>query len=106
MASNDLNGLERCLAADLHYVHANGMVEDKPEFLRKIASGERTYRRFSSITRQARRESDLTFVFGEAEVEVDRAAGPLKNRLTYTAIYRNTRERALFTYHACKSISS
>ena len=40
MASNDLKALEHLLPDDLHYVHANGAVEDKAEFLRKLTSGE------------------------------------------------------------------
>jgi hypothetical protein len=105
MASNDLKALEDLLPDDLHYVHANGAVEDKAEFLRKLTSGERIYRRFEAISRIAKHEKEFTFVFGEAEVEVDRAAGNLKNRLTYTAVYRNHPEPRFFAWHAVKSIA-
>ena len=105
MASNNVAVLEQLLADDLHYVHANGMVEDKREFLRKIVSGERKYRRFEAARREARCEGGFTFVFGEAEVEVDRAAGRLQNSLTYTAIYRNAPEPRFFAWHAVKSKS-
>ena len=43
MAASDISELNQVLADDLHYTHANGMVEDKAEFIRKIASGERAY---------------------------------------------------------------
>jgi ketosteroid isomerase-like protein len=105
MESSDVDTLQSLLAEDLHYVHANGVVEDKAEFLRKIRSGERAYRRFAAVTRASRREGDLTFVFGEAEVEVDRAAGRLSNRLTYTAVYRNRSEPRFFVWHAVKSVN-
>ena len=91
------------LAPDLHYVHANGVVEDKAEFLRKIDSGERRYRKFHATTREARHESGFTFVFGQAQVQVDRAAGFLSNTLTYTAIYRDAPEPRFLAWHAVKS---
>ena len=104
MSSNDVGTLDGLLPHDLHYVHANGMVEDKAEFLRKIASGERQYQHFAATRREARSEGNFTFVFGGAEVEVDRAAGKLHNHLTYTAIYRTGEEPQLFAWHAVKSI--
>lgn len=106
MAENDLEALETLLSPELHYVHANGMVEDKAEFLRKIASGERRYREFRAIERVARRDGEFTFVFGEAAVEVDRVAGRLQNRLTYTAVYRHHPEVRFVAWHAVKSLAS
>lgn len=46
--SGDLDALQSPLDEDLHHVHANGVVEDKTEHLRKIRSGERAYRRFAT----------------------------------------------------------
>ena len=103
MSANDLNALEALLEDDLHYVHANGMVEDKAEFLRKIRSGERHYRRFAARSRYTRHESGFTFVFGEAEVEVDAKAGFVKNVLAYTAIYRDALQPRLLAWHAVKA---
>jgi hypothetical protein len=106
MVSNDTEALQCLLADDLHYVHANGIVEDKAEFLRKIAAGERRYRHFAAIKREARREGGFTFVFGEADIEVDRPAGNLKNKLTYTAIYREGPGPRFLAWHAVTSISA
>ena len=103
MEANDTAALDHLLAPDLHYVHANGVVEDKAEFLRKIDSGERRYRKFHATTREARHESGFTFVFGQAQVQVDRAAGFLSNTLTYTAIYRDAPEPRFLAWHAVKS---
>lgn len=104
MSTSDLETLEALLADDLHYVHANGMVEDKTEFLRKIASGERKYLRFAALDREARREGEFVFVFGRAEVEVERAAGFLKSTLTYTAVYRRNPSTQFFIWHAVKAL--
>ena len=106
MSANNLNALESLLEEDLHYVHANGMVEDKAEFLRKIRSGERHYRRFASRRRETRYERGFTFVFGEADVEVDTKAGFVKNVLAYTAIYRDAPHPRLLAWHAVKAFGS
>lgn len=106
MASGDLGTLALLLSEDLHYVHANGMIEDKREFLRKLSSGERRYLAFRAVERTCRRDGDFTFVFGEAEVEVDRAAGRLSNRLTYTAIYKHGPPPTFLAWHAVKSLQA
>lgn len=105
MSANDLGALEGLLEDDLHYVHANGVVEDKAEFLRKVRSGERRYRRFALRSRQTRHESGFTFVFGEAEVDVDTTKGRVTNVLTYTAIYRDAPAPRLMAYHATKAFA-
>ena len=106
MTNNDVDALRDLLADDLHYVHSNGVVEGKAEFLRKITSGERRFRSFRGIERNARREGGFTFVFGDAEVQVDRAAGFLKSRITYTAIYRNDPNPQFVAWHSAKSAAS
>lgn len=106
MAAGDLEALAPLLAEELHYVHANGMIEDKSEFLRKLSSGERRYLAFRAVERTCRRDGEFAFVFGEAEVEVDRAAGRLNNRLTYTAIYRCAPEIRFLAWHAVKSLGA
>ena len=106
MTNNDVVALAKLLADDLHYVHSNGVVEDKAEFLRKITSGERRFRSFRGITRHGRYEGGFTFVVGDAEVQVDRAAGFLKNRITYTAIYRNEPSPQFIAWHAVKSVAA
>ena len=106
MERSDVHALAPLLSEELHYVHANGIVEDKTEFLRKIESGERLYRQFRAIERTARHDGDFTFVFGDAAVEVDRAAGRLSNRLTYTAVYRNRPDLRFVAWHAVKSAKS
>jgi len=103
MSVNNLDALESLLEDDLHYVHANGMVEDKAEFLRKIRCGERRYRRFTSRSRQVLSEGGFTFVFGEADVEVDTTRGLVQNVLVYTAIYRDTETPRLLAWHAVKA---
>lgn len=99
MAASDAIALEEVLADDLHYTHANGMVEGKAEFIRRIVSGERRYQAVRLVDRKASRQPGFVAVFGQVEVEVQRPAGLLVNRLDYTAIYRDGDPR-LFAWSA------
>lgn len=105
MVENDQPTLNRLIADDLHFVHSTGLVEGKEEFLRKLDSGERRYVRYEAIRRDVRREGGFTFVFGEADAEIGRAAGNLLTKMTYTAIYRDASEPRLFAWHSVKSSS-
>src|SRR3546814_1825568 len=67
LSSSDIDTLAPMLADDLTYVHANGLAEDKGEFLRKIVSGERRYLRFVATKRRVHQEGELIFVFGRSE---------------------------------------
>lgn len=103
MAASDIEGLDEVLADDLHYTHANGMVEDKAEFIRRIVSGERRYQAVTLVHRTASAQPGFVAVFGQVEVQVQRAAGLLVNRLDYTAIYRDNDPR-LFAWSAVFSL--
>ncbi|QTH20100.1 nuclear transport factor 2 family protein [Rhizorhabdus wittichii] len=103
MAASDMAELDAVLADDLHYTHANGMVEDKAEFLRKITSGERDYRAVGLIGRTISSQPGFTAIFGQIDVEVMRTTGLLLNRLDYTAIYRDGDPR-LFAWSAVKTL--
>lgn len=104
MADGDLEMLEEVLADDLHYTHANGMVEDKAEFIRRIASGERDYRKVEVIGRRACEQNGFVIVFGQIQMEVMRKAGLLETTLEYTAVYRDGDPR-LFAWAATKTFA-
>jgi catechol 2,3-dioxygenase-like lactoylglutathione lyase family enzyme len=103
MIENDQATLDQLIAEDLHFVHSNGLVEGKAEFLRKLSTGERRYVRYEAVRRDVRREGGFTFVFGEADAEIGRAAGNLVTKMTYTAVYRDLPEPRLFAWHSVKS---
>lgn len=104
MAESNATELAAVLADDLHYTHANGMVEDKAEFIGKIANGERQYRRVGLVRRTVSSQPGFTAIFGQVDVEVMRKAGLLVNRLDYTAIYRDGDPR-LFAWSAVKALA-
>jgi len=103
MAASDITELEQVLADDLHYTHANGMVEDKAEFIRKITSGERNYIDVRLVFRNASAQPGFVAIYGQVDVDVMRKAGKLVNRLDYTAIYRDGNPQ-LFAWSAVKSL--
>lgn len=105
MEANDTAALEQVLADDLHYTHANGMVEDKAEVVRRIASGERVYQKVRMIEREVSPQNGFVAVYGKVLMEVSRAAGLLVTQLEYTAIYRDHDPR-LFAWQATKSYAS
>ena len=103
MTEGDLAALDRLIADDLRFVHSNGMVEDKAEFLRKLRDGERRYLLYRALAREVRQEGGFSFVFGEADAEIARPGGGIRTRMTYTAIYRNGPEPRLLAWHSVKS---
>lgn len=103
MTAGDLATGGRLLADDLRFVHSSGIVEDKAEFLRKLRAGERRDLLYRAIAREVRQEGGFSFVFGEADAEIERQGGGLRTRMTYTAIYRNAPEPRLFAWHSAKS---
>lgn len=103
MTANDLVTLDSLIADDLRFVHSNGMVEDKAEFLRKLRTGERRYLAYRALVREVRQEGGFSFVFGEADAEIERPGGAIRTRMIYTAIYRNAPTPLLFAWHSVKA---
>lgn len=103
MIAQDFAALDALIADDLRFVHSNGVVEDKAQFLRKLRDGERRYLRYAALARAVRQEGGFSFVFGEADAEIARPGGSIATRLTYTAIYRNAAQPRLFAWHSVKS---
>lgn len=100
VANNDTEQLQKLLDPELHYVHASGVIEDKAGFIRRLASGERRYQRFESLTREARRLGDTTLLFGQCDIEVASPAGARRMVINYTAVYFGTTEPRLLAWHS------
>ena len=103
LTEGDLATLDTLIAEDLRFVHSNGVVEDKAEFLRKLRTGERRYLLYRAIARDVRQEGGLSLVFGEADAEIARPGGGIRTRMIYTAIYRNAPQTRLLAWHSVKS---
>ena len=103
MTANDLVTLDSLIADDLRFVHSNGTVEDKAEFLRKLRAGERRYLAYRALIREVRQEGGFSFVFGEADAEIERPGGGIRTRMIYTAIYRHAPQPRLLAWHSVKA---
>ncbi len=103
MTGNDLVTLDSLIADDLRFVHSNGTVEDKAEFLRKLRTGERRYLAYRALSREVRQEGGFSFVFGEAGAEIERPGGGIRTRMIYTAIYRHAPQPRLLAWHSVKA---
>lgn len=103
LAAHDVEAVAALLADDLHYVHSNGAVEDKKEFLRMLSSGARRYRRYEVVRREARQEGGVVLVFGESQAELEKAGGTIAMRMLYTAVYRPGPAPVLLAWHSVKA---
>ncbi|WP_372717469.1 nuclear transport factor 2 family protein [Immundisolibacter sp.] len=84
----DRPALERTLARQLHYVHSNGLVQDRAAYLDAAVGGAMQYTTITSLQRQARPLADAVVALtGSNHVEVVLDGKPLQANVLYTAIY-------------------
>lgn len=93
LTGGDLPALGEMMTADCTYVHSNGRVQSKREFLDALAGGAMRYQVFRWIGPPAVRLYGASFAVltGKAHLEVTlRTAGELKFDVLYTAAYTVT----------------
>ncbi len=74
--ARDFAGLEPLIAEDLRYVHSSAVLENKAEYLAKLASGHYAYRSFKTLQREMRVIGDVVLVNGDIRIEVDVSGTP------------------------------
>lgn len=74
--ARDFAGLEPLIADDLRYVHSSAVLENKTEYLAKLASGHYAYRSFKTLQREMRVMGDVVLVNGDIRIEVEVAGTP------------------------------
>lgn len=90
MLANDAAALERLLTADCLYVHSNGVVQTKREFLRALAGGSMRYTsiRYAEPPLVRRHGDSTALVTGITHLQVQLADGrTLQPTLVVTAVY-------------------
>jgi len=88
LVAADRPALERTLAKQLHYVHSNGLTQDRATYLDAAVGGAMQYRVIKPLARQARALSDtVTLLTGSNHVEVVLNGKPLQADVLYTAVY-------------------
>lgn len=104
LEQNNLKEIELLISDNLHYVHANGIAENKREYMSKLSSGERRYHRFCPVERDAHQENECIFIYGLADMEVQVPRGLVKQRLIYTAVYpmKDSETPKLLSWHSTR----
>jgi uncharacterized protein DUF4440 len=88
MVRNDLPGLDTLLAPELTYVHTDGALESKAEFLTTLRTGRLSYQSIAPDGIQARLYSDMGVVTGQSRMEVRVEQELLRFSIRFTALYR------------------
>lgn len=87
MVKADLAVLEDVLADDLTYVHSNGNLDGKREFIEALRSGRTKYHSFEREGVAVRKYGDTAVVTGRAHVLVQAAGAELDFKLFFTDVY-------------------
>ena len=84
----DRSALEGMLAKELHYVHGNGLTQDRATYLQAAVSGAMQYRSIMPLDRQVRAIADgVALLTGTNRVAVTLDGKPLQLDVIYTAVY-------------------
>lgn len=87
MVQNDLEHLAALLAEDLVYVHTDGAVESKAEFLQRLRSGALRYRSIEPTDVRVRTFGKTAVVTGRSQMAVTIAGADRELAIRYTAVY-------------------
>jgi ketosteroid isomerase-like protein len=90
MMANDLDALAPMLADDLVYVHSDGVMETKPQFLERVRSGRLRYRSIVPTETTVRTYGNVAMVTGRGKFTVIMSGGDLEVDLRYTSVYRHS----------------
>jgi ketosteroid isomerase-like protein len=87
MVQNDLKSLAPLLSEDLVYVHTDGAVESKAEFLQRLRSGALRYRSIEPTDVRVRTFGSTAIVTGRSQMAVTIAGADREFAIRYTAVY-------------------
>lgn len=93
MIAADATALDRCLGNELTYVHSNGDLETKAQFLSRIASGDLQYKAVRQQDVAVQVFGDSAIVTGLAAMDVRSKGTDLTMQIRFTNCYvaRNDR---------------
>jgi hypothetical protein len=83
----DVPVLERLLADELRFTHADGSVETKYEFIASLESGNLDYQAIETSDVQVRIYGETAVVTGNARLRIVTRGVPQRVKLLYTAVY-------------------
>jgi hypothetical protein len=93
MVREDFPALDTLLAADLTYVHSDGALESRAQFLTTLRTRRLRYQAIHPSELQARTYDNLGIVNGRSHMQVKAGAELLALDIRFTAVYRRVRHR-------------
>lgn len=85
--------LQLLLHDDLQYLHSNGLMESKADFISSVQSGKITYQKMFSVESRLRRFGKTAIKTGLVEVGGLYQGKSFEMQLYYTSVYRKERGR-------------
>jgi hypothetical protein len=90
MVLNDLPSLDTLLAPELTYIHSDGDLESKAQFLTTLKTGRLRYQAIEPTDLKARLYGAVGVVTGRSRMRVRVGSELLRFSIRFTAIYRRT----------------
>ena len=90
MVGDDLPALDTLLAPELTYIHSDGAVESKAQFLATLRTGRLRYLAIEPSDLKTRLYGDVGVVTGRSRMRVMVGSELLQFSVRFTAIYRHT----------------
>lgn len=89
MVREDLRGLDTLLAPELTYIHSDGELESKAQFLATLRSGRLRYQAIEPSELEARLYGDAGVVTGLSRMRVKVGSELHRFSIRFTALYRH-----------------
>lgn len=93
MVREDLPGLDTLLAPELTYIHSDGGLESKTEFLATLRTGRLRYQAIAPSDLEARLYGSAGLVTGRSRMRVKAGSQVLQFSIRFMALYRRSGER-------------
>ncbi len=87
--------LQTMLDDDLYYLHSNGLVESKQDFITSVTGGKIVYSEMMATEHRLRRYGKTAILYGLLIVRGMYEGEPFDIRLYYTSVYRKKRGKWL-----------
>jgi hypothetical protein len=89
MVRHDLRGLDTLLAPELTYIHTDGVLESKAEFLATLKQGRVRYQAIEPDHLKVRLYGNAGVVTGRARMQVKAGTEELRFTILFTAVYQH-----------------
>jgi hypothetical protein len=91
----DGEALQTMLDDDLYYLHSNGLVESKQDFITSVKGGKIVYSQMASTEHRIRLYGKTAILYGLVMVGGEYEGEPFNIGLYYTSVYRKKRGKWL-----------